>query len=750
MSGKIKAKKRRIMFPIGAKLIIIISVLLLASLGAVIMMVSMLITQEVQKTAETNNFIVNQKAASQAGSSFKSIQTAVLLYLEMTDAVSSELILDHDLDRYFFSHNIAAIGIKSEIKSDFILNQQFFNTKNIETSEVENYLASDFPSVENQINFFNASPIFQFSLINAVFVRKGLESNETVKVLFIPDDLSESFGAGTNTSFLINSSGDLLLHADNNLVLGGANFSSLPIVAIMQQQGDINRQISYNDGETEYFGAYYRIAGTNTAVITTISHSLVFEAIQSITRQNIFLTAAVLFIAIIFIWLFSKTISSPVKSLAGAVLKIEEGDFSVYLKPQTRDELGVLTESFDKMSRALNIFGRFTNMDIALRSMRGEIKPGGHPKHATIFFSDIRGFTEKSENFGMIFGDEASNRIVLWLNEYFTKMIRCVKETGGVVDKFVGDAMMAHWGAAFTAGTPEEDAYNGVKAALLMREALIKLNTSHSEKDLEGSPVIRIGCGINTGVVTAGQIGSDEKMEYTVIGTPVNLASRVEALNKAFGTDILIAEDTWRLIGNEFITEEMLPVTVKGKEKPMRVFAVVNFKDSTSGPQTLSEVREILGIDTPDLNTMDIYNKENKFKVQSIEPVLSKKIVSEKTDTKPAGGPVITMTSFGSSSWIKGSAGKQVPVFFSWNISDSKDDTHVIIEVAKDRDFNSIVEERDIFGSTSAAIPLKDGLYWWRVYPAREGSREPANQIYPYGALAVDIDEKDKVKIKQG
>ena len=742
---KQKQKKRRIMFPIGVKLIVIISILLLVSLGAVIMMVSVLSTQEVQKTAETNNFTVNQRAASQADGSFKSIQSAVLLYLEMTDLVPSELILNHELEKYFFSHNIAAIGVKSDTKSDFFINQRFFNTKNIEIEEVENYLAVDLPATENQIRFFNASGVFQFSLINAVFIRQGLEGNETVKVLFVPDDLSESFGAGTNTSFLINSSGDLLLHADNNLVLGGANFSALPIVAIMQQQGDINRQISYNDGGTEYFGAYYRIAGTDTAVITTIPHSLVFEAIQSITRQNMFLTAAVLFIAIILVWLFSKTISSPVRSLASAVLKIEEGEFSVYLEPQTRDELGVLTESFDNMSRALNIFGRFTNKDIAIRAMRGEIKPGGQPKHATIFFSDIRGFTEKSENFGMIFGDEASNRIVLWLNEYFTQMIHCVEVTGGVVDKFVGDAMMAHWGAAFTAGTPQKDAYNCVKAALLMREALIKLNTSRSEKTLKENPVIHIGCGINTGVVTAGQIGSEERMEYTVIGTPVNLASRIEALNKAFGTDILIAEDTWRLIGDEFIIEEMMPALVKGKEKPMRVFAVVNFKDSSSGPQTLSQVRELLGIKAPDLSKINIDDKEDKFKVQS-----SAAVISKKTETNTADGPVITMTSFGPSSWVKGFSGKLVPVFFSWKISDSKDDTHVIIEVAKDRDFDSIVEERDVFGSFSATIPLKDGLYWWRVYPVREGSREPANQIYPCGALVVDIDEKDKVKIKQG
>jgi adenylate cyclase len=408
----------------------------------------------------------------------------------------------------------------------------------------------------------------------------------------------------------------VLLHPDEDLVLGGANFSSTPIVAAMQQEGASGgMQISFTDAdEIKYFGAYYQIDSTDASVITTIPHVVVFEAVRALTLQNMFLTAAVLFIAILFIWFFSKTISSPARALADAALQIEGGNFEIDLKSKSNDELGLLTNSFSKMSGALNIFGRFTNKDIAVKAMRGEIKPGGFPKHATIFFSDIRGFTEKSENFTRVFGDEASNRIVLWLNEYFTQMVECVEKTGGVVDKFIGDAVMAHWGTAFTAGSPAADAFNCVKAALMMRNALITLNASRA-KDDPGNPLIRIGCGINSGVVTAGQIGSDQRMEYTVIGDPVNLASRTEALNKPLGTDILITEDTWHLVGDRFITEEMPSVTVKGKEKPVRMFAVVNVKN-ISGPKTLAELRDILGIPAPDISKVDTDEEEKKYKIQ--------------------------------------------------------------------------------------------------------------------------------------
>ena len=349
-------------------------------------------------------------------------------------------------------------------------------------------------------------------------------------------------------------------------------------------------------------------------MLTTIEYGRIFEGINATTRRNIFLTIAVLSISIIFIWLFSKTISIPLKSLAVAARNIEGGKFQIDLYSKSRDEIGVLTSSFNKMCSALHIFGRFTNKEIAVKAMRGEIKPGGFSKRGTVFFSDIRDFTAKSENFTKAFGSEASNKIVNWLNNYFTQMIDCVEKTNGVVDKFIGDAVMAHWGTAYTAGTPRKDAFNCIKAALMMRKSLYFMNKERRDGDPE-NPFIRIGCGINSGIVTAGQLGSDMRMEYTVIGDPVNLASRIEALTKPLCADILISEDTYELISDLFITEEMPPVTVKGKEKPVRIFAIVNFAGEPKGPQTMSEVRSILGMSTPNLKTVDVNADEKKYKI---------------------------------------------------------------------------------------------------------------------------------------
>jgi len=173
---------------------------------------------------------------------------------------------------------------------------------------------------------------------------------------------------------------------------------------------------------------------------------------------------------------------------------------------------------------------------------------------------------------------------------------------------------MAHWGTASSSGSPAKDAFNCVFAALMMRKSVYEMNKGRRNGD-PGNPLIRIGCGINTGIVTAGQIGSDMRMEYTVIGDAVNLASRMESLNKPLGTDILISENTWNLVRKYFITEEMPSVTVKGKEHPMRIFAVINISGIDKGPKTLADVRKLLGIETPDIAHVNLNADEIKYKI---------------------------------------------------------------------------------------------------------------------------------------
>ena len=624
MSKKNTEKADKIERPIGAKLIIIITMLLLLSLGAITVLVSVMVSRDVQLTAEDNNFTVNRRSSAEAESYLGMIRANTFVLLDTLNAVGNASPAAALAVDFFFERNqdFAFIGIARNTQDSFnltrsLVNEKFFLSNELEFRAADDFLAAHRDELERcgygEILLVNAAPVFGIPVLAVFYPWQEAGGHDVVVVFFTSNSLTENFSEGTNISYMVNDSGSYLVHADFDLIRAGANSVS-PLVAMMLESADRGLQTLYTETDgRQYFGAYRKISMGNAAVITTIPYDLVFEGIAATTRRNIFLTGAVLSIAILFVWFFSKTVSVPLKALAVAARQIENGDFNLNLTPKTKDEVGYLTKSFQKMSGALNIFGRFTNRDIAVKAMRGEIKPGGLPKHGTVFFSDIRGFTEKSENFTKAFGEEASDMIVHWLNIYFTRMVACVEETNGVVDKFIGDAVMAHWGTAYSAGSPEKDAYNGVKAALMMRKSLMEMNEGRKNEDTHSPPIV-IGCGLNSGIVTTGQLGSEQRMEYTVIGDPVNLASRVEALNKPMGTDILIAEDTWLLAGEHFITEEMPSVTVKGKEKPVRVFAVVNFKGA-EGPQTLAEVRELLGIKPPDLSGVDTGAEEKKYKI---------------------------------------------------------------------------------------------------------------------------------------
>ena len=614
----------KVRFPLGIKLVLIVTVILLVSLGLITSLVSVMVSQDLRITAEDNNMGINRRLAATAETILDMTRSASRMALAAAQNPQSGRLVG-----FFFEQNpdIAALAlVSSEGTVSLVLsNEKFLAAGGIPASLPASLCAGEIKALHRAAAgdtlLLNVSPRAGSPLLAFLFPWREGGKEEAAMVLFSSSLLADIFegNASANSNILVSAAGDVLIHPDPGLVLAGANMAGDPLLEIARTSGKKFLQTLYTAEGKAYFGAFSGISPGNIFVITRIEEQIVFEGIAATTRRNIFLTGAVLCLAIILVWFFSKTVSGPVKILAAAAAQIESGQFELDLKPATKDEIGLLTASFGRMSKALGVFGRFTNREIAIGAMRGAIKPGGFPKMGTIFFSDIRDFTEKSENFTKLYGEEASNRIVHWLNDYFTRMVECVEKTGGVVDKFIGDAVMAHWGTAYTAGSPEKDALACVKTALLMRAALIDMNKNRAQNDA-ANPPIRIGCGINTGLVTAGQIGSEQRMEYTVIGDAVNLASRTESLNKPLGTDILITENTWKLVGKYLITEEMPPVSVKGKEEPLRLFAVIG-PISSSGDQkglrSLADVRRILGIPaTAGMNKVNVNAEEKKFKIQ--------------------------------------------------------------------------------------------------------------------------------------
>jgi len=182
-------------------------------------------------------------------------------------------------------------------------------------------------------------------------------------------------------------------------------------------------------------------------------------------------------------------------------------------------------------------------------------------REVTILFSDIRDFTALSESL-------PPRAVLGLLDDYFGHMGQIVMGHGGIVNKFLGDGMLACW------GVPDGDANHAVhamQAALDMRKKLEELNAWRAQR---GEPALRIGIGLHTGVVAAGMLGGAEQHEYTVIGDAVNLASRVEGLTKALGVDILVSESTWRAGEGRFQGARMSEERVKGRKEAVVVYSL--------------------------------------------------------------------------------------------------------------------------------------------------------------------------------
>ena len=229
-------------------------------------------------------------------------------------------------------------------------------------------------------------------------------------------------------------------------------------------------------------------------------------------------------------------------------------------------------QSHEELSRRVierKALERFLSSAIVERILANpdQIHLGGENQTATILFTDIRGFTRQAE-------DMEPQKVVEWLNEYFTEMTDLLFENGGTLDKYLGDGIMALFGAPISR---PDDTMRSVKTAIEMQRALVHLNTDWAAR---GQPTMQIGVGVNTGPVTAGNIGSTKRMDYTVIGDAVNLASRLCA-NARTG-QILVSESTYRQLGDALPAKKLEPIRVKGRDTPVEVYEI-DWREASPG-----------------------------------------------------------------------------------------------------------------------------------------------------------------------
>lgn len=293
-------------------------------------------------------------------------------------------------------------------------------------------------------------------------------------------------------------------------------------------------------------------------------------AARALENKILLFSLAALGIAVVAAAGIARGVAKPVQELAEHTRQVAAGDYGARIELRREDELGQLATAFNRMTEGLaerdrvrDLLGKVVSPEIASQLLHTGVELGGEERQVTILFSDLRDFTTLSERM-------PPAEMLALLNRYLDRMSTIIERHGGVIDKYIGDAIMALFGAP-VAGPGAAD--RAIAAAREMVEALRDLN---GELAAEGRPALAFGIGINTAVVVAGNMGSRRRLNYTVIGDGVNLASRLEGLTKdsSYGTSVICSEATITAAKSSPPARELGSVKVKGKAQAVKIFAV--------------------------------------------------------------------------------------------------------------------------------------------------------------------------------
>jgi len=300
-----------------------------------------------------------------------------------------------------------------------------------------------------------------------------------------------------------------------------------------------------------------------------------FASVRRNTRIVMIASAVLILLAMVLGYIFSRRLARPLSELSHEMDKIQQFDLdSNKTIVSSITDVQNMVISFYKMKQGLRSFGKFVPADIVrqLIAQEGDAHLGGEKRELTIHFSDIEGFTTVSETL-------KPEALVELLAEYLGEMSRIIADEKGTVDKYIGDAVMAFWGA------PQNVPNHAIHAAHAALKCQARLLDLEKKWTAEGKPIFRCRIGLNTGEIIVGNMGSAERLNYTVIGDAVNLASRLEGINKYYGTRIILGEATQRLVKDQFVTRLLDFVAVKGKNAAIRIYELVGEKGKVDSKQ---------------------------------------------------------------------------------------------------------------------------------------------------------------------
>ena len=319
---------------------------------------------------------------------------------------------------------------------------------------------------------------------------------------------------------------------------------------------DGKRHVTFSVAGIPYVASMAKMQKLNFYLLTISPQSDFTAGFDKIRKEMFVMSFFIFLLAIVVVFLISRRISNPISDLCNAAKLIGAMDFNtpLNLKESKIFEIKELTKTIKSMKLSVETFAKYAPKDLVQKLVKTGVTPelGGYTKNITILFSDIENFSTISENL-------PAEYLILHLSEYFDEMTKEIMRHNGVIDKYIGDSVMAMWGAP---NDDEDQVINACYAALSCQEMLEQLKIKWAPL---GKPALPTRIGLHHGSVIVGNVGSQDRMSFTAIGDNVNIASRLEGANKFYGTKILASETVEEIARGKILFRIIDKIAVKGK-----------------------------------------------------------------------------------------------------------------------------------------------------------------------------------------
>lgn len=392
-----------------------------------------------------------------------------------------------------------------------------------------------------------------------------------------------------SVSFIMDETGTLVAYTDSKKMVRykdgkvirlrpqevGLPFLTKAVRVYEDKKKNIFTVSANNQNYLAYFTSFPESFGKNWIIGILAPEDDFLGSIKKVLYYLLLISLIILLISFFIAIFLANKLSRPIEQLTQKVLEVKDLNLesSEWVRSPIR-EISQMSAAVESMKKGLRAFKRYVPATLVKQLIESgeDVSIGGKERELTLFFSDIKGFTTISEN-------TSPKELMIQLSKYFNEVCRIIEEEKGTLDKFIGDAVMAFWGAPIL---HEDHAVRTCRSALRCQKAIRDLNDKWHK---EGRYIFETRMGIATGYSIVGNMGSQERMNYSVIGDNVNLAARLEGANKRYGTEIIISKSTYRYIQYDFICRILDQITVKGKSEAVIIYELLAEKDSPDADQ---------------------------------------------------------------------------------------------------------------------------------------------------------------------